>query len=134
MLWFLSSHEDMFIVHIINFVFLAAAIIYYAVRQPKKYLFNSKERGRILQGYDEFEKKLSGAAEPTRTLVVSDEQFIALTSKRKVEFNDLLQISRLGQFEGGCVATVRSENDAGYSIEVRIRHIMSGAIELEIVE
>ncbi|MDO4780862.1 MAG: hypothetical protein Q4A34_00490 [Candidatus Saccharibacteria bacterium] len=56
-LWFLNSHDDMFIVHIINFAFLAASIIYYAVKQPKKYLFNSKGRGDILQGYDEYEKK-----------------------------------------------------------------------------
>lgn len=76
---------------------------------------------------------MSNTAQPMRTLVVSDEQFVALIDRKLVEFNDLPQISRLGQFEGGCVATVRSESNAGYSIEVRVSRIGSKSIRLDII-
>lgn len=131
--WFLHSHEDMFIVHIINFAFLAAAIVYYAIKQPRRYMFNSKERGDILRGYDEYEKKLSSMMQHIKTLVVSDEQFITLVDGKPILFSDLSQIAHLGKFEEGCTVTVRSEGNAGYSIEARISRIDDTSIRLEIV-
>lgn len=132
-LWFLNSYEDMVIVHIVNFACLAAAIIYYAIKQPKKYIFNSKKQGDILQAHDEYDKKLRDMAQSAKTLVLSDEQFVALVDKKSVECSDSRHIASLSRCEEGCIVTVRPEHDPDHSIEAKVSRIDDRSIRLEII-